>query len=177
MTLISETVASANSSISFSSISGTYKQLVLAWSGILYSAATSEFSLRFNNDTGTNYHSAGLRVSGTTVRVEGEAKSSLTSTAGGVEIYSFGRRSNVSAISYASSGYVTIDNYASATKAKVINANFAYYDGGSSDAKAANCVFTWDNTSAITSLDIVRLSGTDTISNMTNTTIRLYGVS
>jgi hypothetical protein len=56
MTLIQEVVASANSSISFSSIPATYKQLLLIWSGIKHSASGATFHLRINANS-ANYFS------------------------------------------------------------------------------------------------------------------------
>jgi hypothetical protein len=179
MTLISETVASANSSISFSSISGLYKQLILVWSGIQHSATGSQFALRFNNDsTASAYQSEGVRVTTTTVAIAGNSANSLSSSAGGATIYTFGNSTDLDAGTQTlSNGYITIDNYASSTKWKVAEANYAYYDDLASTYHAVNCNFVWQNTAAITSLDIVRLAGTATISNVSNTTIRLYGVA
>jgi hypothetical protein len=55
MTLIQETAASANTSIDFSSIPSTYKDLILYWEGIYESTTSDEFTLRFNSDSGSNY--------------------------------------------------------------------------------------------------------------------------
>jgi len=51
MTLISETVLSANSGLNLTSIPGTYKQLLLLWFGVKHSANGSTFNLRLNNDS------------------------------------------------------------------------------------------------------------------------------
>jgi len=177
MTLISETVASANSSISFSSISGSYKQLVLVWSGILHSGNGSEFALRLNNNSSGVYSSEGIRVTGTSIAISGAGDTSVTSQAAGSYIYTFGKNVTNNDVSTASNGYLTIDNYASSTKNKVINANFMYYDASNATYHTANCLFMFQSTTAVTSLDIVRLTGTNTISNIANTTIRLYGVA
>lgn len=179
MTLISETVANANSSISFSSIPGTYKQLVLAWSGINHSTTGSDFSLRFNNDsTASAYETQGLRVRGTTIDLAANQFTSLAADFSETNtIYPFGSSTNLSFSRTASAGYLIIDNYASTTKYKPVNVNFNYYNNSAFVYVSARNWSMWNNTSAITSLDIVRLSGTATISNTTNTSIRLYGVS
>jgi hypothetical protein len=179
MTLISETVASANSSISFSSISGTYKQLLLVWSGIVHSTTGSDFTLRFNNDDTANaYQAEGIRVKDTTIAISGSSGTSLKSEVGGSNVFTFGTSVNGDFGSATlSNGVVLIDNYASSSKFKTIEANYSYYDNSAANYLTANCLFVYQSQTAITSLDIVRLSGTATISNKTNTTIRLYGVA
>ena len=179
MTLISETVASANSSISLSSIPNTYKQLILVWTGVEHSAGSTDFSLRFNNDSTTDaYKSIGFKANSSGLDLAAANYTSLTTEKGGTPIYSFGSGANYSNVPIlASSGYIIIDNYASTTKWKHVNAMFSYFNNTAQSYAAANCTFFWANTSAITSLDIVRLAGSATISNAANTSIRLYGVA
>lgn len=57
MTLISEQVASSATAIDFTSISGSYKQLLLTWHGINQSNSSS-FSIRFNSNTNSVYATA-----------------------------------------------------------------------------------------------------------------------
>jgi hypothetical protein len=181
MTLIAETVASANSSISFSSIAGTYKQLLLIYSGIYHSATGSTFGLRLNNDsTSTVYRGYGNGIVGnTTSQASGQQNSAIYTEVSGTTIYSFGQDVNYSTadLNVQVNGQILIDNYSSSTKLKYINANYGYYFN--SVAKYVGGTFTgaYNATTAITSLDIVRLTGTATISNSTNTSIRLYGLS
>jgi hypothetical protein len=177
MTLISETSASALSSLSFTSIAGTYKQLLLMYSGIRHSDGSSEFSIRLNANSGSIYHTAGLQVTATTINISGNSPSSISGQSGGYYIYSFGEGVNNSGLSTDLMGYILIDNYASSTKAKSINAAFNYFNNGDGVYHAFNTNVLFDSTSAITSLDITRLSGSGTFSNTGNTTIRLYGVS
>lgn len=173
MTLISETVASAQSSISFTSISGSYKQLVLVYSGIRHSTNGSKFSVRLNNNSssvyeviGTSRSSAGTAFSaGTFNNIEFSPNSS------------FGESVANAALVTDVAGYMIIDNYASTTKAKVIDAKYAFYNNADGVYCYTNIMVTFNSTSAITSLDIVRLTGSATISNTGDTTIRLYGVS
>ena len=178
MTLISETVASALSSLSFSSL-GSYKQLLLVWSGIVHSGTGSDFSIRFNNDsTASIYQSEGIRVAGNSLQISGASGDSLKSESGGSNIFPFGTSTNLDAGSQTlSNGFILIDNYTSSTKFKTIDAKWSYYNNASDTYLTANCIFVYQSQTAITSLDIVRLSGSQTFSNKTNTTIRLYGVS
>jgi len=54
MTEISTVVPNATS-VDFSSIPGTYKQLLLVWHGIKISEDTSQFDIRFNSDSTAKY--------------------------------------------------------------------------------------------------------------------------
>ena len=177
MTLISETSASTLSSLSFTSIPGTYKQLLLMYSGIRHSDNNTEFSIRLNSNSGFIYHTSGVQVTQTTISLGGNSPTSISGKAGGYYIYSFGEGVNNSGLSTDLMGYILIDNYASSTKSKSIYAAFNYYNNGDTTYHAFNTNVLFDSTSAITSLDITRLSGSGTFSNTGNTTIRLYGVS
>jgi hypothetical protein len=174
MTLISETSASALSSLTFSSL-GSYKQLLILWSGIVHSAvASTAFELRLNNDSGSNYSVRQVYSNTTTTQNYAES----TNTAGGIYVSTFGYDAKNANIQHQSQGWVLIDNYTSATKFKQITGQWAYSDNGGtglSNAIYNNTVYR--STSAVTSIDIVRTSGSATFSNTANTTIRLYGLS
>ena len=174
MTLISETSASALSSLSFSSL-GSYKQLLLLWSGIQHSAgASTAFELRLNNDSNSDYSVRQVYSNTTTT----QNYSASTNTVGGIYVSTFGYDASNANIQHQSQGWVLIDNYTSTTKFKQITGQWAYSDNGGtglSNAIYNNTVYR--STSAVTSIDIVRTSGAQTFSNTTNTTIRLYGIS
>jgi hypothetical protein len=178
MTLISETVASALSSLSFSSL-GSYKQLILIYSGIRHSDNATVFAMRFNNNSGGIYHNAGFTATGgngATVNIAGNSPTYLGNSSP-TPMYTFGEGTNNAALSTDVKGYILIDNYTSSTKGKSVFCTFDYYDNAAGSYRVKNGMSYFDSTTAITSLDIVRLSGTGTFSNTTNTTIRLYGVS
>jgi hypothetical protein len=173
MTLISETVASASTGISFTSL-GSYKQLLLMWSSLSHSTTGSDFSLRFNNNSGSVYGSHGFQSTGTSYNT-GE---SLLSSVAGYQtdfLYSFGR--NASAVQNGgAAGSILIDNYTSSTKSKTCTIQFGYYDNNVARYQNQISLMNFNDTTPITSLDIVRLSGSATISNNNNSTIRLYGI-
>ena len=171
MTLIQETVASANSSITFGSIPGTYKQLLLTWQGVKHDAASNVFNLRLNNDsTSTAYDGLGAYWLGASAAatgwLEGQFAPNWQATFG----------NNVTGSDYRSvcSGWVTIDNYASTSKYKNVLLQYKWSDG---TASVFVMYATYKSTSAVTSLDIVRMSGSSTLTNLSNTSIRLYGIS
>lgn len=165
MTLIQEVVTSASTGVSFTSISGTYKQLLLVWSG-LSTSDNSDFALRFNNDSGGNYAGTGFGVADTSL------SSFTTSTATSVRVIVTNTVSPT--LGNSGKGYVSIDNYASASKLKTWSASINH---NSSNKQLFFLNGIYNSTSAITSVDIVRTGGSGTFSNATNTSIRLYGVS
>jgi hypothetical protein len=178
MTLIEEKTLSAVSSVQFASIPATYKQLMLVWHGVRHSTSGSQFGLRINNDSGTNYESTGFGGGAGGVIGAGNANvTHLSLTAGGLDSFLFGNQTNNQALETDAKGILIIDNYASSTKLKTGWASYSYYVLTASGTQAYSHNFTYDSTTAITTLDIFRNSGSATLSNATNTTIRLYGVS
>ena len=178
LTLIQETVASALTGLSFSSISGSYKQLYLTWSGVRHSATGSQFAVRFNNTSGANdYLINGFQGQGATLNTNGTNQTHL----GGLvtsAIYAFGENTDATAVyQLVCNGQLLIDNYASTTKSKNVKWNTSYYNNASGVFSSVNTTSIYDSTSAITSIDIVRLTGSATFSNIGNSSIRLYGIN
>lgn len=174
MTLISETVASALSSLTFGTISGSYKQLLLIWSGIKHSATGSAFSIRFNNNSGSVYGFISAQQSENTNDVFALTTTQIAST----NYSPFGVNATSVDLSGQSKGYLVIDNYSSSTKAKTFYGQWDCYDGtGGVHRLVQSNNGTFNSTTAITSIDIYRTSGTATFSNQGDTTIRLYGVA
>jgi len=170
MTLISETVASALSSLTFSSL-GSYKQLLLVYDGLFYSA-NGVFALRFNNDSGSNYLTQFSLVTNNTAQVGGS-----TTTYVSPNWSILGQSVTSSTDQQRLRGYITIDNYTSSTKRKAYYGMSNWKDNQYNETNSVNFVGSYLSTSAITSLDIVQTTGTPTLSNTTDTTIRLYGVA
>ena len=171
MTLISETVLSANTGLNLTSIPGTYKQLLLVWYGVYHSGQSSVFDLRLNNNSNSNtYIFHGLKFE-SSAGVAAGTKTTLGD-------YAFGYRCDYpTSLIYSSKGWLQIDNYASTTKLKQFNTSYAFADNNAGINYVENFNGVFNSTSAVTSIDIVRTSGTDTITNIANTSIRLYGIS
>jgi len=179
MTLISEQVASANSSLSFSSIAGTYKQLLLVWDGINHSTTGSIFSLRINANTGSVYNGYTLSTATTSGNAIGSFNNAGSYVVEGANLGLFGRSTDIaSPASYHNRGWFLLDNYASSTRTKPYKTQFEYGDNtAATQVVGATSNGSFTDTTAVTSLDIVRISGAATITNAANTSIRLYGVS
>jgi hypothetical protein len=176
MTLISETVASALTSLSLTSIPGTYKQLMLVWSGIYHSTTGGQFGLRFNNNSsGTAYARQIVRFNNATVDCSGF---SADNEAAGSVSQTFGNSIGTSStnLTVAVKGTLLIDNYASSTKLKFYKQENSYSLSGG-DIRIGRVDGVFNSTTAITSIDIYDANGSGNFSNITNTSIRLYGIS
>ena len=121
MTLISETVASASTGISFTGISGSYKQLYLCWEGISHSTTNTPFSVRLNNvSTANTYRGRTISFRDNTVQGTGVDVSSIEGTTASQARYCFGTGVTLGDDGNRVSGVMLIDNYASSTKNKFI---------------------------------------------------------
>jgi hypothetical protein len=153
------TLGSAASSITFSSIPGTYTDLKFVLTGTTASAA--DLAIQYNTDTGTNY--SGTFLSGT-----GSAANSTTNgpSASNILLQSQG----ASSTTIPAMSAVDVFSYAGATyKTCLIIA--------STDQNGAGAVETgvglWRSTAAITS---IKIFGNGGVNLSTGTTATLYGI-
>jgi hypothetical protein len=176
MTLIQEQTASANSGLSFTSIPSTYKQLLLMWSGIYHSTTGSQFVIRFNNDSTTQYRGNAIVAAASTV--VGRSVNEVSVRAGD-DAAPFGVSANLNSTDFnlAAVGTLLVDNYASTTKVKTFFTQFGFYDNSATRYDSAQINGTFNTQTAITSIDIVRITGSATFTNITDSSIRLYGIS
>ena len=148
------TLGSNQATIEFTSITGTYTDLVLVFNGTNATGADA-LGLRFNSDTGSNY-------SNTRMRGDGSSASS-------------NRDSNQSAINIGfsnstspSPNIISINNYSNTTKNKT-----AIGRSGNAANETKVAVGLWRSTSAITTITLINLSGYNFASGSVAT---LYGI-
>lgn len=155
------TLASAAASYTFSSISGSYTDLVLVMSGQSVQATTYDnLVIQFNGDTATNY--SRTRLNG--YSAGGATDRSLSTTS-----HLIGPITGTSYSSSIFSPSIThIMNYSNATTYKP-----ALYRSNSQDGYVQLGVALWRSTSAITSILIKTLSGSNLA---TGSTFTLYGI-
>jgi hypothetical protein len=171
-TLIQDQQASASSAINFTSISGTYKHLLLTWEGLKATTDSSTaFSVRFNSDSGSNYVNRGVSFIGTTATATNSAGTSI-----GFGTF-IGQGFTGAGSADKSRGYLWVYDYASTTRFKLCVGSTSYADQGLGEYNLPMVLTNYISASAITDLNIVRLAGTGNITNDANTSIRLYGVS
>ena len=153
------TLGSAASSVTFSSISGAYTDLVL-----VINWAQSEVAscwIRFNSDSGSNYSFTELRGNGSAA-----SSTRLSNTAQSYWAYNV-----FPDTSFTGNAIISIQNYSNTTTNKTFlsraNANSGSFAGTSA------IVGLWRSTSAITSI-ILDTDGAATYS--TGSTFTLYGI-
>jgi hypothetical protein len=146
------TLGSAQSSVTFSSISGSYTDLVLV--GVGLSSASENICLRFNGDTGTNYSKTVVDGNGTS------ASSARGSSQDKMILAAFNSSTQSNLITH-------IMNYSNSTTYKTV-----LQRGNIASSLVRADVGLWRSTSAITSITLLVASGTIS----TGTTFTLYGI-
>ena len=151
------TLGSAQASVTFSSISGSYTDLILV--SMPLSASSDNLTMQFNSDTGTNYSTTILWGNGSSA---GSTRQSNTAT----PYMSYYALTNATP----STSIFHIMNYANTTtyKTTLVRVGNASSSGGT-DAE----VMLWRSTSAITSILIKQYGGSNLSSGSTFT---LYGI-
>jgi hypothetical protein len=169
MTLIATATASAASTVSFTSISTDYKQLIVVWNNAQFSVAADYWQVTLNNDTGSNYHYNGLNhpnnASHTAIAVSaGTSFGNSNSTA------PFGNNDIGATEANKNRGFFMIYNADQTTGRKTVFYRNNYRDD-SVGQMIRDVAGEYFGTSAISQIDFVR-SGASTMTG----TFRLYGV-
>ena len=150
--IATQTLGSAAASVTFSSISGAYTDLILITQGKIASGEGA-YKIQVNSDTSNNYSNTFLYGDGTS------ATSGRVSNVN----YLFGGRASTSE----SNGIVHFQNYSNTTTFKTIISR------GNSTALTIAYVGVWRSTSAISSMVITN----ETNSNLSaGSTFTLYGI-
>ena len=153
------TLGSAQASVTFSSISGSYTDLVLITNILGATGGTTDYTpnIRFNGDTGTNYSDTILRGNGST------ATSGRHSTVTQIQLQGNGYLSNTTPCTL----LINIQNYSNTTTYKTTLSRASQTDNITNAT-----VGLWRNTAAITSLTIFLDAGT----MASGTVFTLYGI-
>ena len=152
--IATQTLGSAASDITFSSISASYTDLILIVSGTV-STSFDNIALRFNGDSGSNYSWTYLLGNGSSA-ASGRASNVTNALSGG-----FGN-SQIGNVIF------QINNYSNTTTNKTVISR-----SNKTDDAAGAWVSLWRNTAAINSI-ILRASGGANLSS--GLTATLYGV-
>jgi hypothetical protein len=150
----------SNGTVTFSSISQTYTDLVLVVNNAQSTASTPGVSIRFNSDTGSNYSATYLEGTGSA------ASSSRLSN------QSYIVSGNAIGLSTSNPALVIfqIQNYSNTTTYKSALIRYAQTNGAAPGVSAS--VGLWRNTAAITDININAQGGNLT----TGTVVSLYGI-
>jgi hypothetical protein len=167
MTLLSTTTFNNTvSNYTVSSISGSYKHMLIVGSGLqTANAAVQPITFQFNGDTGANYNDSGIRNNAGTIQSYSDILSNTYQT--GIVL------ANTTDTSPRFGNFqLVIYNYASTSLYKVINCQGGCQGGGSvyTQTNSGN----WNNnSSAITSVKMIE----GVASNLKAGTIQIYGVN
>ena len=148
------TLGSTEATVTFSSISSAYTDLVVIFVGNLNAAATC--FLRYNNDSGSNY--AQQDVVGDGTAVTGQKRTSVT----GFRLYDVAASSNP-----INNLIFNINNYSNTTTYKT-----TLLRGSDSGGEIGMGVSLWRSTAAINRLDFVNTAGTWSAGS----TFTIYGI-
>ncbi len=154
--LATTTLSSAAASVTFSSISGSYTDLILVTNATI-GTGNEDLQIQFNSDTATNYSWTSVDGSGT-VAVSSRVSNTNTPRLGG----SYGAINTTNAI------WITnIQNYSNTTTHKT------YVSRGSNAGYGVSAtVGLWRSTSAITSIKLFPSASTLSLGS----TFTLYGI-
>jgi hypothetical protein len=138
------TLGSAASSITFSSITGTYTDLRIVLSNAFTSYALDTAKIRFNGDTGSNYSDTLLTGDGSTA--SSSRRTSVTSA-------------TIGRVGFQSTrpGMILVDvfSYAGSTNKTFLGADAADQNGS---GEVNRSVGLWRNTAAITSITLMNVT-------------------
>jgi hypothetical protein len=153
--IATNTLGSAAATVTFSSISGAYTDLIVICS-FGASSAAEDFTIRFNSDTGSNYSNVNLRGNGTA------AASSRSNSATRIVADNVGVSTSIQAIDT-----IQVMNYSNTTtyKTALVRVNDA---AKSSEAT----VGLWRNTAAITSITLAMTGG----NLLSGSSFTVYGI-
>jgi hypothetical protein len=150
--IATNTLGSATSSVTFSSISGSYTDLVIIFAGT--GSNNSAIYLTFNNDTGSNYSNTNMYGDGTSAA--SQRRSNQTSIK---DILLYTTQTNA---------IIQIQNYSNSTTYKSVLAR-----SNVASAETDVTVGLWRNTAAITTVTLIA----GTVNFATGSTFTLYGIT
>ena len=155
------TLGSAVASVIFSSISGSYTDLVLVME--VASSSSNTLFARFNGDSNTNYSTTRLSGSGSAVYSDRESTSSTMALSNyAYPLSTLGTTTHI----------FQIFNYSNATTYKT-----AICRANSASAGVDATVNLWRSTSAITSVNISTNGFGGGLNLLTGSTLTLYGIA
>ena len=153
------TLGSSTATVTFSSIAGTYTDLVLICN-IAQAAGNNSLRIRYNSDTGTNYSRTYLLGNGSTAssgRTSSDVSGYLSETTGSTTL-------EFAVVAH-------IMNYSNTTTYKT---HISRSNRASSSVDAV--VGLWQSTSAITRIDLAMGGSFPTNNFATGSTFTLYGI-
>jgi hypothetical protein len=156
------TLGSAALNVTFTSISGSYTDLVVVCDNLFSASLTPNLRILFNTDTASNYSVTVLEGNGAT------AYSARQSSISGIDFGYYTSLYPTSTSTAPTNAIINVMNYSNSTTYKTVvgRANSSY------SGTSAN-VGLWRSTAAITS---VRISNSSAVNFTSGSTFTLYGI-
>lgn len=151
--IATQTLSSNAADVTFSSIPGSYTDLVII-TAVKYTSSEQALGLSFNGDTGTNYSATYLYGNGSSAASGRDTNNAFIPVARGDDFNFW-------------TGITNVANYSNTTTYKSIVSR------GNSGSYVVAYTGLWRNTAAITSIRIAQLTGSNFASGSTFT---LYGI-
>jgi hypothetical protein len=158
--IASTTLGSASASVTFSSIAGTYTDLVIMIVGA--NAGGSRVRYQFNSDSGSNYSRTTLVGNGSSAA----SYSGSNNTVADINVIG-----GATALTAPYTIITNLQNYSNTTTYKTLLSRFGTNDASAPAVEAV--VNLWRSTSAINRIDISALGG----NFVTGSTFNLYGIT
>ena len=158
------TTSASGASFTISSISGSYKHLLIVGKNFRSNTNDEAVSFRFNSDTGGNYNSVNQRTENTTYSAS--VSNSGTSLSGVLDINNEATASEFSQFAMWLYNYTATDNIFG-----IMDGRGAGFSGGSSTRTGNRAIFSYDCSAAITSITIFG------VTEFLGGTVYIYGVS
>jgi hypothetical protein len=161
--IASTTLGSAAASVTFSSIAGTYTDLVIVCDNLFVASGTPNLRVRLNGDTGSNY--SVTPVEGNGITAYSVRQSSIT----GIDFGYYTSLYPTATSTSPNNAIVNVMNYSNSTTYKTILAR----SGSAYTGTSAN-VGLWRDTASITSVIITNSSA---VNFDAGSTFNLYGIT
>lgn len=164
-TIATTTLGSAASSVTFSSISGSYTDLVIV-SNVKITTSGFGLVIQFNSDTGTNYSLTNIEGNGTTANSGRATSASYITLTYGIGI--------PTASNTFSTVITNVMNYSNSTTNKTILSRHS--NGSTSNSPGTEAIVgLWRNTAAITSITLKQQTGSNNLD--AGSVFTLYGIT
>lgn len=160
------TATGSETSLTFTSIPATWKSLHLRSTVLDNLAQGRAFRVRFNGDTGTNY--TVLTIGGA-----GAGLGTFGATSASVGYIEYGYYGGSTSSGYPTISMIDVIDYANTSKLKTGKTSWGTLSPSGNNPEVGLNTFTWNSTTAISSITVTVDSGT---AFANGTTVSLYGV-
>jgi hypothetical protein len=161
------TLSTATSSVTFSSISGSYTDLVLVLNCATAHSSSTFAAVEFNGDTGTNYSTSNLYGNGTAIGSSRQSNNNYAWTSFFIGMDTTVGNTNV---------ITHIQNYSNTTTFKTLLSRANRGSGALDYYGTEELVSLWRSTSAITSITIKNFRSGTSYNFASGSNFTLYGI-